>query len=115
MEAVEAAWLAGLLEGEGCFSRGVRSGPKVQLQMTDRDVVARAAALIGGNGKISAYDRSPNRKVIYRVNVQGEAAIRVMMAVYPLMGERRRAKIRDEFAKAGLEDIARLDKKAEEE
>lgn len=43
-------WLAGLLEGEGCFSvrqDGQRRSPKVLINMTDKDVIERVAALVG--------------------------------------------------------------------
>jgi hypothetical protein len=42
------AWLAGLLEGEGSFSRGLPSNPTkpiISLHMVDEDVVARVAAI----------------------------------------------------------------------
>ncbi len=45
----DAQWLAGLLEGEGSFLAGppsARNVPRVALEMTDRDVVARAARLL---------------------------------------------------------------------
>lgn len=43
-------WLAGLLEGEGSFLKGPPSAPRypvLSLQMTDEDVVARVAAMLG--------------------------------------------------------------------
>jgi hypothetical protein len=45
------AWAAGLFEGEGCWNAYVRKGGKVQMQvrleMTDKDVVERFAAIVG--------------------------------------------------------------------
>lgn len=47
---IEIAWMAGLLEGEGCFTAegGQRARfryPRITLGMTDRDVVERASVL----------------------------------------------------------------------
>lgn len=51
MKDVEAAWLAGLFEGEGCISL---AGTRVQLSiaMTDRDVVERFVSMVG-YGKVT--------------------------------------------------------------
>lgn len=48
MELKDLYWLAGLLEGEGCFTYS-GSTPMVQLQMTDKDVVERASLLLKGS------------------------------------------------------------------
>jgi len=44
MPREDAAWLAGLLDGEGCFD-APRGNPRVRLKMTDFDIVFRVAAL----------------------------------------------------------------------
>ena len=90
------SWLAGILEGEGCFlisGRGRGSGtPVVQLQMTDGDVVERAAALMGAR-VLHRSGRTPAHKDIWRANVYSDGAIDVMRAILPFMGERRAARI----------------------
>jgi hypothetical protein len=81
MTEAEICWLAGLLEGEGTFLKASPSrpnSPTVSLEMTDEDVVARVAHLLG-NKKYQRYDRStthPNWKVTYRVFVRGKYAVR---------------------------------------
>jgi hypothetical protein len=102
------AWLAGLLEGEGCFSSHCyynRSSryvvPSIQLAMTDRDIVKRAGALIGGNQKsVRSYLQKPDarlrgnkykRKYVWRVN--GQRAVHVMKLLLPYMGRRRSRRI----------------------
>lgn len=95
MTTHETQWLAGLLEGEGCFWgywRGPYFQPGISLAMTDRDVVARAADLFGT--KVS--DRSPDKrgnKPMWRCSVQSTRAARWMADLHEFMGERRRAKI----------------------
>lgn len=99
MTPEETAWLAGLLEGEGCFylqrARGYwkRGYPALRLQMTDHDVVARAAALMGGARVQRREPGGPNAQPTFLISLMGWPAVDVMQAVRPLMGERRAAKI----------------------
>ena len=103
MTKVEIAWLAGLIEGEGCFlrkkrQRGVTFQPIVQIRMSDKDVIDRAAALMGGNVKpMRPSDKTtyPHKKQMWEVRVYDTKARTVMEAVYDLMGARRQAKIED--------------------
>ena len=89
-------WLAGLLEGEGCFTVhgnkrwGHSHNPVVDLGMTDEDVVRRAQSLIGGN----VYKMASRKLPIYRLRMTGAKAVAVMMTVYALMGARRQARIK---------------------
>ena len=80
-------WLVGLLEGEGWF--GVSRGryPAVQVSMTDRDVVARAAALLGT--KVRVQPTRPGTKQAWTAQVYGYRAAELMRAFQPHMGERR--------------------------
>ncbi len=84
-------WLAGLLEGEGCFSHH-KSTPVVSLGMTDFDVVERAHRLVPGAGKLAVSIVGQN-KPMHRWSVHSRDAIALMMTLYTLMGERRRARI----------------------
>lgn len=98
-------WLAGLLEGEGCFylrkqrAGNGRSVPTISLEMTDRDVVERAKWIAGVGGAIGTKDRSNrpfNAKPIHHWIVQSQwEAAALMYAVFPWLGERRQAKIRE--------------------
>ncbi len=90
MRVTEIHWLAGLLEGEGCFA--FSGTPVVSLFMTDGDTVKRAADLLG----CIAYgpmDRGVGRKPGYRCQRYGSNAIAWMLTVYSLMGERRKKRI----------------------
>lgn len=97
MTGREVYWLAGLLEGEGSFglhmdNRFGRSyNPVMDLGMTDRDVIERAQALVGGNIYTMA---SRGRRPLFRLRLTGAKAIAVMFTVFALMGERRRERIR---------------------
>lgn len=99
----ETAWLAGLLEGEGSFvvysKRRERSygswqqiTVRVQIAMTDRDVIKNVAALLGSG----VWRKSPSDskyKMQYATHVSGPRACAVMTAIRPHMGRRRRRQI----------------------
>jgi hypothetical protein len=98
MEPSDLNWLAGLLEGEGCFSvqryKGNRKpAPRITVSMVDEDVVNRVGALFGSS--VSRAD-PPSRKGHQPQYVTalgaGRAAI-LMRELYPLMGARRKEKI----------------------
>ncbi len=90
----QTAWLAGLLEGEGCFIFG--NTLHISLQMTDRDVVETAHRIMESHGKISTVDYPRlGTKPCYRFCVCGKKAVSVMVDIYPWMGDRRREKIAD--------------------
>ena len=81
----EIAWLAGLLEGEGCFAIHKRKYPRIVLKMTCEDIVTRAASLM----KTTIY-RNGNQWV---TQANGAYAISWMMTLYPFFGKRRREKV----------------------
>lgn len=83
-------WLAGFLEGEGSFC--YVEGPRVCFKSTDRDVVEKAATLLGA-GISGPVVRVPGYKPIYNVGVYGHVAIGWMMTLFGLMGDRRRGQI----------------------
>jgi hypothetical protein len=87
------AWLAGLLEGEGCFSLARDRYPAVSLDMTDRDVVERAAEMMGAPSVCE--QPNPGKKTSWRTRSNGLTALAVMVNVSPYLGVRRRAKVRE--------------------
>jgi hypothetical protein len=96
----DLCWLAGLLEGEGSFFKGPPSEPnvpRIQLAMTDEDVVARVARLFGGNGHYSEkYDSRRQRRGwrrVYQTRLKGSRAVDLMLELKPLMSTRRREQI----------------------
>jgi len=90
-------WLAGLLEGEGCFrihtSQTGRTS-EVALSMADEDIVRRAALLMCGN--VTVDDRhNPRHQPMFRCRVYGKKARKVCRHVLPYMGIRRYERIRE--------------------
>jgi hypothetical protein len=93
----DVAWLAGFLEGEGYFGQNILAGrskhvyqPRFEVTSTDRDVVARVAALV--NEKVYPRKRqAPHHKPQFRVIVSnGTKAAAWLMTLWAYMGNRRR-------------------------
>lgn len=105
----EIAWLAGLLEGEGSFwmltshvaGKQYRY-PKVVVNMTDRDIIERVAAMFETSIYTMPIQRNyPERKQQWRAQISGARAAEWMRRLYPWLGERRRAKIDEVLAEYG--------------
>ena len=92
MKHDDLLWLAGLLEGEGSFAAGTT--PHINLGMTDRDVMERAARLQGCT-LLGPYQRSAKHKPMRQTTLAGERAILLMKELRPLMGCRRSKRIDD--------------------
>lgn len=95
--SLDVAWLAGIVEGEGSIM-WAKATPVIALQMTDDDVVRRAAKLLGVDVR-KPWRRAEHHKLVYGCRAYGRRAIGWMMTLYAFMGERRRAKIRECLAK----------------
>lgn len=96
MKERDLAWLAGLLEGEGSFLKAPPSSPncpRISLEMTDKDVVERAASLMDGKVVKRTNLKSALWKPTYRVIIKGSRAVALMRVLYPEMGVRRRSQI----------------------
>jgi len=97
---IEVAWLAGLLEGEGSFHftmTGNTPALRIQLAMTDRDIVERVAKIFSITITTLSCKDKPNNlgsvKDYYRIYICGAKARAVMRAIQPFMGKRRTEEI----------------------
>lgn len=93
----DLAWLGGLLEGEASFTDS-RGSVAIQLQMTDADTIARAAAILGVEVR-KPWVRKDGYKPVHSCYVLGPRAIGWMMTLYQFFGERRQIRIREIIAK----------------
>ncbi len=97
MSEQDLYWLAGLLEGEGSFV--CYSSPTIQLGMTDKDVVEKAANLM--NTTMKTYPAAKKHwKTRYHANLHGQDAIVLLSKLLPLMGNRRSDQIKTVLQKA---------------
>lgn len=91
----QIAWLAGLLEGEGCFMNGYKTRPNqsaISVEMKDKDIIERIANM--WNAKFHpCKPRKDHHSITYKVHIRGEKAREVMKKVLPFMGIRRSKKI----------------------
>lgn len=94
---IEIIWLAGLLDGEGSFvfqGQEPYKTPAIQLEMTDKDIVERAARIMGA--PIGQFrKRAEHHKGTYRTELSGIRIKEVANAILPYMGERRSARIKE--------------------
>ena len=96
---LDIAWLAGILEGEGCFkiqtSGGYKGSICIATQMSDEDTVKKIATIMQGTlwGPHGPYGVS--KLQTYQTAVFGSKAAAWMMTVFPFMGVRRQTKIKE--------------------
>lgn len=97
---LELAWAAGYFEGEGCFSLAKRKDrptgrPQAAacVRNTDEDTLRRFHAAVGC-GSVSAHPpQVKGNKPFWQWSVRGHScASRVIILLYPWLGNRRRAK-----------------------
>ena len=92
----DIAWLAGFLEGEGTFGR-YRNCLVIRAASTDKDVVCKAAKLLNCpvHDSFHAHKKNPKHNLAWCFSIHGNRAAAWMMTLYPLMGKRRQASIRE--------------------
>lgn len=98
--AEERAWLAGIFEGEGCFTgkfgNGRHKGRSVraQVKMSDRDTIEKFQRLIGiGNVKGPYLDGKGISKPMWAWTANSfEVFQQTICYLWPWLGERRKAK-----------------------
>ena len=84
------AWLAGLLEGEGSFQFRNGRSLRIQVAMTDEDVVRRAHQVTGGGNVSGPYVRGEYKPQWLFTVTRSLDAYALMVALLPWMGARRR-------------------------
>ena len=96
MNKSDAAWLAGLYEGEGCLTKVNKYYPYLKIKMSDLDVIERARAVTGVGKIYTEKRREAHHKQLY-VWIVGKRAdvIAICKAMWPNLGERRRQRIRE--------------------
>lgn len=98
MTKSELAWVAGLLEGEGCFrlkKGGTKRAVCITCHMTDPDVLRTLRRRVGVGHFGGPYSNGPRGRLPrYVFLVQGLPALKLMKQLLPWMHSRRAAKIK---------------------
>lgn len=99
MDPVEAAWFAGLFEGEGCITRTTRHNRwgddlyyyTLKVNMTDEDVVRKISRVTGYSSLYGPHQpRGSGTKPYWVWECQNRAEmIRILTAIRPHLGQRR--------------------------
>jgi hypothetical protein len=95
MRTLDIAWLGGLIEGEGSFNDS-KGSPNIELQMTDRDTLRKAAGLFGVDEQAPwrhVKNGKAHYKTVYVCRLYGTRAVSWMMTLYPFLGERRQGRV----------------------
>lgn len=94
MTPEEIAWVAGILEGEGCFhvKRNWYNQPSITVDMTDEDILLRLAKFTEIGRVYGPYEGVNKPKWHWKVQRINDC-IALCNAVLPWMGERRTEQI----------------------
>lgn len=92
-------WAAGIMEGEGSFGVLRQKGgkyvyPQMRLGMMDADIVEDVARILNMGTHAPRYLRGAN-DVHFVASAVGPKAVRAMRRLYPHMGARRQARIKE--------------------
>ncbi len=98
-ETVNAAWAAGLFEGEGCITRNQPNGCTLEMVSTDLDVLQKFLTIVKV-GKIQGPIRNRNFKPYYKTQYRWRLSAKkdiifVWDLIGPHMGIRRTAKFEE--------------------
>lgn len=91
IERESLLWLCGLGEAEMCFDLHRGKYPRIRLGMVDKDVVGRAATVMGSGVRLTLH--APPIQPMWHTEISGARAAEVMEQMLPMMGARRGAKI----------------------
>lgn len=96
MSQVDAAWVAGLFEGEGCITWTERGQAGMTVSSTDRDVIERLHAVVGFGSVVAKQPRTQNRKPywLWKVGSQ-EGFLAVADQIEPFLMSRRTARLEE--------------------
>lgn len=96
MDSIDCAWVAGILDGEGCFTfvnQQTTVTPLISVAMSDFDTIERLLE-VTGVGHITEYKVPSGRKPMSRWCVSNRRDVaRILLAIYPLMSRRRQGRI----------------------
>lgn len=93
IEKSDITWLAGFIDGEGCFYFPKSQGaPRIQVAQKDPWPLLKIQSLVGG--RLYRFKGSSKPSESYNLlMITGKHAIGLMMTLYPILSPRRQTKI----------------------
>lgn len=85
----QTAWLAGIYEGEGSCAITSGRAIRVEIVMTDKDVIERIHTLTGLGAVHSLPCRNEKYKDAFRWSIGSVDAVEFLTAILPWLGKRR--------------------------
>lgn len=102
MSSAELGWLAGIIEGEGCFPKGSKPCGRLRVAMTDRDIIERLRVVTGLGVIHDRGRRHAHWKQVWDWTVlRRENMCAIAEALAPLLLQRRREQMAFIFRSAG--------------
>lgn len=98
LKELDVAWLAGIYEGEGSCAITSGRAIRVEIVMTDQDVMSRIHSLTGCGSLRSVAQRAENYKSAWRWSVGSGEAVDFLQAILPWLGERRSQRAQEAIA-----------------
>lgn len=87
---VEVAWLAGIYEGEGSCAITNGRAIRVEIVMTDKDVMERIQFTTGLGSIRTVPRRTEDYKEAYRWSIGSSDAVTFLQTIMPWLGSRRK-------------------------
>jgi hypothetical protein len=104
MSPAELGWLAGIIEGEGCFPRSDKPCGRLRVAMTDRDIIERLHEVTGLGLVHDRGRRDDRHKQVWDWTVlRRENMCAVAQVLAPLFLQRRRQQIAFIFRAADID------------
>jgi len=101
VDKTEAAWLAGILEGEACFdfADAEKKFPRIRIEMKDEDVIQRVKDVSQGRAsvrKLSRADSNTKHADTYCFAIYDKLTVKsILQAIKPWLGDRRLAAVEE--------------------
>lgn len=106
MDTHQAAWLAGLFEGEGNIAFTGYNSVCIKINMRDQDVVRRCQEVTGAGRLYVVPERPPRQEQLAWQVARRLDVLTILDAIEPYLGERRSARAQE--ARARLENCRPL-------
>lgn len=113
MDTEQAAYIAGLVEGEGCIDTNFAGHGQIRVRMSDEDTVLRAHRLVNAGVVYGPlfFNAKPFAKPTWELRVTNTKrrteCTELVRALYPYLLSRRQAKAREVFGEETFADVER--------